>query len=645
MDSGRNIISEKMIDLLKQFSIDEKTKTVRDVAKTFLSSVLTFNELEENQQAKDIVALRKMLLSYYNNPNMPSVYIEGTDFRKLLCNLLVTLAEQFPVNDIDPDTALPLDPITWLPIDEADRFVTLTGQLFSIDYIIKYNKDRMCREDSLGENVHEKYLLNPFTNQPFSPIDTERLIIIAGKRGKDLDFLIDKPSDAKNGPSGFSLFSLKNIASLTNRKNERPINNVELKLTANPKDMLVFMTIAAKNNEYKTHDYLYTYLPQPYKDLLKQPDKVKLLGSTIQLSSVNEFIFLAAKNNEPKMLKKFIDYLIVAGLDVNCQYKGVSAIHIAAEHGSVEAISILLDPQYKIKIDQQNYVGYTAANIAAQYKKIDVIRTLAKAGANLMIPGLEGMAPAHAAAMHDDVEVMNLLLEYKVNIEQDAEAINYQRTVAHVAALYNSKKVTKMLLDYGADFNKADENGFTPLHLAADYSATEVMQILLQHKDKVSRDQVTKGPIPHTVTTIAAVKGHVPILKLLAEAKVDLTQPRIDNGATPLHLAVLNGHYQAATFLIDYYKKNIFVKQNDGRSPFLLACLLRNWEIAKLFLNKIPDEEIPKEDKARMKHFHQELGLDKSILSRLLIAFGFYALPNVVPKEFHKRKRPSSPSP
>src|SRR6185437_8786165 len=177
-----------------------------------------------------------------NYGELPIDFVMDIDFKKLLCNILITLGEQFPINKIDSDTSFPLDPITWLPIDESDRFVTLTGQTFSIDNIIKYNKDRLHRDDSLGENDQEKYLLNPLTNQPFSPIDAERLIVTAGKKKKDIGFIIDQPSDPKMGPAEFSqAWSLKDVASMAKGESKTCVVDVTKGLKYTPGNALVCM--------------------------------------------------------------------------------------------------------------------------------------------------------------------------------------------------------------------------------------------------------------------------------------------------------------------------------------------------------------------------------------------------------------------
>ena len=194
-----------------------------------------------------------------------------------------------------------------------------------------------------------------------------------------------------------------------------------------------------------------------------------------------------------------------------------------------------------------------------------------------------------------------------------------------------------MLLDANADFNILSDEGLLPIHYAAFHGSTDVMRVLLQRKDKTLPDQSIEGQTSHTVATVAAEKGHVNILELLAEAKVDLAKPRTDDGTTPLHRAVLNDHQEAVKFLIENYltnQANIFVKHDGGQSPFLFACATKRWDIAKLFLNRVRDEEIPQEDKALMNRFREELGLPAPAISNgeLLTRFGSFSANSSTPQ-------------
>lgn len=685
MSSSRKNISQDTVRILSQFTT-EKNQPICIAAKALLKDIQEFNTLDEKEQSKKIVALRTSLLSLYDNTDLPIVYVADVDFKKLVCNILISLSEQFPINKADLSK-----------IDKNDQFYSIFGRLFSLQTIIDYNKKRAPIK-SLGENSKGKFLLDPITKQPFSAIDSERLILLANLRRKDIDFLIDQPSYNKSGPAQLSHYNtLKDIAlalqgktiinnicffdKFKKKKNEsflipkhlsrhrdllhyllssgKTIKNMislgdEINVT--DKELLFFMALLKKNNELRTYENLSSILTEPY-ELKMQSTPV------LSQNAANTFICLLALNNEPKTLKEMADFMILSGYDLNHQFTGGhAAIHLAAQNGSSEAMEVLLDPKYSIDVNLRDSTGDTPLNTAARNQHVGIVEMLAKKGANVMIPRFDGMAPIHCAAEHDAAKLMTLLLEYKANIEQKADSVSCQRTAAHIAAKENSKNVTKILLERGAAFDKTDVQGHMPFHLAA-YKSTEVMELLLQHTDKFNINQVLDNPrCPCTAAFIAA-EYNVTILKLLVEAKADPMIRRSDDGTLPLHRAAyadpmiqrsdnnmfifndpaFKGNYAATAFLIDYHKKNqqkIFTPSKYGQSPFVFACAYSNWEIAKLLLKNKNDEPLSMEDQEVMNKFHDKLDLQKSKPASLLSKISLYApTPITLEPKLQKKKR------
>jgi len=690
MSSSRKKIPQEMVSILSQFSLEpttEKNMAICIAAKSLLKDIQEFNTLDEKEQSKKIVALRTSLLSFYDTTDLPIVYVADLDFKKLVCNILISLSEQFPINKAD-----------LIKIDKNDQFYSIFGQLFSLQNIIDYNKKRPPI-DSLGENLEGKFLLDPITKKPFSAIDSERLILLTSLRRKDIDFLIDQPSYNKSGPAQLSHYNtLKDIAlslqgktiinntvfldKFKKKKNERfiipthlsryhdPIHSLfSLEKTINKmislgdeiiftdKELLFFMALLKKNNELRTYKNLSSIFTEPYELEMKSTP-------ILSQNAANAFICLLSLNNEPKTLKEIADFMIISGYDLNHQFTGGhAAIHLAAQNGSADAMMILLDPKYNINLNLRDSTGETPLNTAARNQHVEIVEMLAKKDANVMIPRFDGIAPIHIAAEHDDAGLLTLLLEYKANIEQKADSLSYQRTAAHIAAKENSKNVTKILLEKGAAFDQTDAQGHMPFHLAA-YKSTEVMELLLQHTDKFNINHVLDNPrFPCTAASIAA-ENNVTILKLLVEAKADPMIRRSDDGTLPLHRAAyahpmiqrsdnsmfifhgpaFKGNYAATAFLIDYHKKNqqkIFIPSKYGQSPFVFACAYGNWEIAKLLLKNKNDEPLSIEDQEVMDKFHDKLDLQKSKSDSLLSKLSLYAPAPVTlePKLTQKKKQ------
>ena len=99
---------------------------------------------------------------------------------------------------------------------------------------------------------------------------------------------------------------------------------------------------------------------------------------------------------------------------------------------------------------------------------------------------------------------------------------------------YKNIKEVRRHLNEGADVNKPDKNGQTPLHHAAESGYTEVAQTLIERGAKVnSKDNEGRTPL-HLASRI----GYAPMIDLLT-AKGASIRSRDKSGRGVMHYAVL----------------------------------------------------------------------------------------------------------
>ena len=117
----------------------------------------------------------------------------------------------------------------------------------------------------------------------------------------------------------------------------------------------------------------------------------------------------------------------------------------------------------------------------------------------------------------------------------------------HFFSRYRSAEVALLLIQHGANLNKADTSGVTPLHLACNRAETGVVNSILGSDDSGvdSCDFRAMSPLHH-----AALSGDLGIIKVLIAhgANIFATNNR---GETPLHLSSGENSIQAAKILID----------------------------------------------------------------------------------------------
>lgn len=151
---------------------------------------------------------------------------------------------------------------------------------------------------------------------------------------------------------------------------------------------------------------------------------------------------------------------------------------------------------------------------AAQTGDVDMVRALARAGADMTVMRGDGMNALHLAAERGHTDVARVLIEAGTPHEAGTRIGDY--TPLHVAARRGSGEIVQLLLDAGADPTRlTSTSGVTALHLAA-----------------------------------AAVNGTAAVSALL-DAGVDPDAVEVSSGQTPLMFAAAANRPESIERLID----------------------------------------------------------------------------------------------
>eukprot|EP01132_Coremiostelium_polycephalum_P000308 gene308-397_t len=172
------------------------------------------------------------------------------------------------------------------------------------------------------------------------------------------------------------------------------------------------------------------------------------------------------------------------------------------------------------------------------------------------------------------IEVINLLLKKRAQV---GARDNNGWTPLHLAAKNDHKEVVKLLLKQEAQVYARDNNGCTPLHLAAENGYTDVVKSLLKQEVQVyARDNNGCTPLH-----LAVENGYTGVVKLLLKKGAQIDK-KDNDGWSPLHLAVYKGHIEVARLLLNN-GANGEAKNKAGAKPLSKACLLDYFKFDKLF--------------------------------------------------------------
>lgn len=166
----------------------------------------------------------------------------------------------------------------------------------------------------------------------------------------------------------------------------------------------------------------------------------------------------------------------------------------------------------------------------------------------------------------------------------------------------NDLKEIKRLIEAGYSPNMVfEENGFSPLHLAAWYDRPQIIKFLREQGAKVNKRE---APTKKTALHIAAYFGHLDSCKALVEEN---SAVNAEDEATflPLYYAALQGHLDVVQFLADYLtgiNESSFIGSAIG-----VAIKHKNIEIIDYLLNRLQRYYFPGSRKSKSFSFVQFL--------------------------------------
>ena len=179
-------------------------------------------------------------------------------------------------------------------------------------------------------------------------------------------------------------------------------------------------------------------------------------------------------------------------------------------------------------------------------------------GADVNVCGNNWETPLHSAAWYGDLEIVRVLLGYKVDVNsrclKNWIAIHYMSkgpnsgwTLPPHCGPQLLPDIARLLLEQVSNVNARADDGKTPLHLAANSGRDEVVRVLLEHGANVgAEDNEGKTPLH-----LAAKSRSVDTVRVLLEHGANVSVE--DNqGITPFHLAVISGNVDTVRMLLEH---------------------------------------------------------------------------------------------
>ena len=219
----------------------------------------------------------------------------------------------------------------------------------------------------------------------------------------------------------------------------------------------------------------------------------------------------------------------------------------------------------------------TPLHVAVFNKNQAIVEALLQAQADTNAVDSKLQTPLHVAATigDDALDIVKLLVaksDVVVN-EQDG----YKKTPLHCAAQSenNATEIIKVLFERIVDPEEYNQNGDTPLHIAAARGKVEHVAALLEGafdtEGELVKSQIdAKDSVLYTALHCAVENGHYDVAKLLLE-KGALRNTTGDDGEKPLHIGARNGEDETVELLLEENEEGLHLRSQIGHIPLYLA--------------------------------------------------------------------------
>lgn len=257
---------------------------------------------------------------------------------------------------------------------------------------------------------------------------------------------------------------------------------------------------------------------------------------------------------------KLVDLLLAHGVDVDrpSLRSGDTALHYAASIGSGSVIELLV--KRGAVVDLPNHLGVRPMQDALRHGHDRIAQLLISLGArpddlqdavnagdiariqyflaqkiDVNAPDLFG-TPLHRAAATGQAYIANMLIDAGADVEASGEPAGNRPL--HMAALNNQPKVAALLISRGAMIDAPNQEGRTPLMIAAQFGNLQVARTLVAFgADPNKEDSIYRDSAIH----VAVLGGSKEMVELLLAHGADVNHKSNHSGESPLVYAALTG--------------------------------------------------------------------------------------------------------
>jgi ankyrin repeat protein len=284
--------------------------------------------------------------------------------------------------------------------------------------------------------------------------------------------------------------------------------------------------------------------------------------------------FLTGRNDESTLDKKDRARLVVSGTD---------NITTVVEIKDGKEIKVRAVRTQSLEIVPGSHEAFINA---CKTGKIDEIKALLHF-VNSDQPDEQGIPGIVWAARMNQLAVVQHMVQKKCNLDIPSRNGN---TAIKVACEFGFLEVAQELVKGGAELNIPDSKGDTAVIMACRSGYILLAREILDHKNGVALVNVVNAEGKAGIHE-ACIRGKAGIVELLLEKQADVNLVISSTGATPLLVAVADGHLAVVQVLVKG-KADLNIQSKKGNSALMVAAKKEKVDILKYLLEAGADTEL-----------------------------------------------------
>jgi ankyrin repeat protein len=290
--------------------------------------------------------------------------------------------------------------------------------------------------------------------------------------------------------------------------------------------------------------------------------------------------------------KEYVNY-------VYKEYKSASLLHVAAISNQKKIVSILIET-FGANIAALDILKRSVLHIACSSGNREIVYLILGNGGDPNLRGkpnnnkkdMYGYSPLHITLRNNNFEIAEDLILFGANI--NFKKNNGQNCLHECMINGNIKRLEWILKQKNIQINTKDTNSETPLQVS-QFKLNQVgvfngnVELVETLMNNFQCDINCKNDKGRNIIHIAAYNGKTGMLKLMQKKYLNSLKDRINDPDfkknTPLHLSVLNNHFNCVRVLLKFSNINIDSQNIDLDTPMHIA-LRKNHNIIALLLNE-----------------------------------------------------------